>query len=555
MHTDPTPPPPESPPPAIPLFDGGWQRAVAQPALILLLTLSLLMGPIALMRQISGEQRFLILLPFFLFVILQAIYTRRWLARPEHRWFGDPCARLGEIALVLLLLRLVVWAIQRQPLTLEVARGWLLDPLTFFDPLYVLNAGLALIAWGFAASLTTLFLDLGLAPDELIPWEDRLGTRAWVQAQPKNRQEMLERYAEQWMWGGVLLTLSAALARVQFRPAPGRLFGLSALGLGPELVLALVFYFLIGLFLLSYGQLAVLRSRWQREGTPGIGQVTGRWQRRALITILGVGVLASLLPLGSSFGLALILNAVIQALLLAVSLLVGLVAALVMWLSGLFGVEMTAPPEPPPPLPQIDLLPPAPPPTEPVLPPWAPGGLFWLLLSLLLLYLLYHFLTQQEMGRALLRRGWFTRLRAWWRLLWARAGAAAERARARLAAASLPGAPASLPQPWRFVRLLGLSPTARARYFYLSTLRRAAQAGAARAPAQTPLEYEATLAQHLPAASAEIDALTASFLRARYAPAPLDEPAAHRAQSAAARIKHYLRRLRRAADAADQREA
>lgn len=535
--------PPAQPLPAIPLFDGGWQRNLMQPLLILILTVSLLMGPIALMRQISGEQRFLALLPFFFFVILQAIYSRRWLARPEHRWFGDPRARLGEIVLVLTLLRLVIWLIQRQPITLERARGWLVEPISFFDPLFVLSAGLALIAWGFAASLTTLFLDLALAPDELMVWEGRGGTRAWVQAQPKNRQELLERYAGQWMWGGVLLTFTAAAARIELRPGSGRLFGLTALGLGPELVLALALYFLIGLLLLSYGQLATLRARWQREGTPGIDQVTGRWQRNALLTILGVGLLASLLPLGSSFGLALLLNALFQALLFIASFLLTLVAALISWALNLFGLESSVAPELPPAPFQPDFLPPEPAPPESVLPPWAAGGVFWLLLILVALYLLFYFFWRQGWGRAVLQMGWFARLQQWWRLFWTRAHAVAAQARARLAAVSLPATSAALPRPWRFVRLLGLSPTARARYFYLSTLRRAAQAGVARAPAQTPLEYEQTLAERLPTAGAEIDDLTASFLRARYAPTPLEEPAASRAQSAAARIKQHLRRL------------
>lgn len=535
------------------LSDGPWQRNIVRPLLIVAVSTSLLVGPISLMRTFTREDRVLSLLPFFILVTLQAVYTRHWLANPEHRWFRDVRTRLGEIVLLLVVLRLVVWYIQRQEIALYVLEEWLVDPFSFFDLLFVMGVFLTLMGWGFAAAFTMIFLDLGLAPDELLDYRERGYERAWVQALPSNRQELLDRFGEMWMWGGAFLAFTAALSRVQFNPEPGRLIGLRTLGLAPELVLALVIYFMGGLMLLSYGRLALLRARWQREGSAGIERVTRRWQRNALLAIVGVAALASLLPFGSSFGLALILSALLQIIFLIVTGIMVLITALAAAALSLFGTQ--APEQ------SLNLPTPAPPesplspPTLPseLIPPWAAGGLFWLIVIILGLYLVAYFLVRRGLGRRLKALPWLGRLVVWWRRLWGRASEMAGEARRRLRTSTPPSLPARFSDPWRFVRLRGLSPSERTRYFYLSTVRRAGEAGVRRQPAQTPLEYESTLSSQFPQAGSEIAELTGSFLRARYGPRPLDEPEAGRARRAWQEIKRFLRR-RRSKDKADEKD-
>ena len=61
-----------------------------------------------------------------------------------------------------------------------------------------------------------------------------------------------------------------------------------------------------------------------------------------------------------------------------------------------------------------------------------------------------------------------------------------------------------------------LPPAAKIRYFYLSTLQRAAQHGLARPPYKTPLEFGQDLTGQWPDAEVDFKELTEAFLAARY---------------------------------------
>ncbi len=513
------------------LIDSTWQRNILRPILIILLTIGMLMGPVTLAQRITSESRFYALIPLFFFVAIISVYTRIWLADPRHRWFRETRTRLGEIVLLLMLLRLVVWYIQGQRFDTATLQLWLEDPVSFFDNLFIYGMLLMLVGWRYAGAIALTFVDLGLRSDELVDYRQAGLERSWVQAIPSDRKGLLDRFTELWMWGGIILVVSAALSRVQFAPNPGQWIGLRTLGLPPEILLALLVYFIGGLFLLSQGRLAVLRARWHREHTPGIQRVTRHWQWRTIKIILAVAVIASLLPFGSSFGLAVILTALISVIFYIYLGFVSLIALLLAAIAGLFGMDepQDIPATPPPP---IDTLPPTPEaPTIAILPSWAPGAMFWVILILLALYLIIWFLRRRNI-KISIASTWWNELLAWWFVLRGHAERAVEQAKLRLATTTI-DLPLSIPRPpWRFVRLRGLSATERTRYFYLSTVRRAGELGVRRNPSQTPLEYEDTLAEHWPDLDVNIEELTHSFLHARYSAVPVNETEAGRARQA-----------------------
>jgi hypothetical protein len=94
------------------------------------------------------------------------------------------------------------------------------------------------------------------------------------------------------------------------------------------------------------------------------------------------------------------------------------------------------------------------------------------------------------------------------------------------------------------LRLSRLAPRELVRYFYRSTLRRAAAGGLPRRSAQTPYEYSATFAERLPEARQDIVELTEVFVVAEYSPRPVGPEQARRARRPWERVRRRLRTLR-----------
>jgi hypothetical protein len=79
------------------------------------------------------------------------------------------------------------------------------------------------------------------------------------------------------------------------------------------------------------------------------------------------------------------------------------------------------------------------------------------------------------------------------------------------------------------------------RYFYLATLRRAAQCGVERHRSQTPYEYAARLERALPAAASDIADLTDVFITAQYSPHICTEDHVTQARRPWERLRRMLR--------------
>jgi hypothetical protein len=192
--------------------------------------------------------------------------------------------------------------------------------------------------------------------------------------------------------------------------------------------------------------------------------------------------------------------------------------------------------------PAIPDLPEAPPP-RPFEPNLLTALIFWGCMLLLAGYAI-GIIFQRHPGllSALTTRGplvWLLRQLTWlWRDTRVWAGQAAERAREFL----------RRPVPLRqlripALRLNRLAPRELVRYFYRSTLRRAAAGGLPRRAAQTPYEYGVTLARRLPEAQQDIAELTDAFVAAQYSPRTIGAEDAKRARKPWERVRRRLRAL------------
>jgi hypothetical protein len=184
-------------------------------------------------------------------------------------------------------------------------------------------------------------------------------------------------------------------------------------------------------------------------------------------------------------------------------------------------------------------------------PPWLGGATLWLVVLVALLLALRLLLGEDGLDltrrklQGLLARLW-AHLKTWGRSV---------QSLARNVQVSLPGrrGPATdeaTRQPWRFIRVGGLPPREQVRYFYLSTLRRAADQGIVRRPAQTPQEFIQDLEQTWPEAELDVETLTSAFVIARYDVAEISPDDAQQVKSVWERIKRALRGKRKAEEGA-----
>ena len=311
---------------------------------------------------------------------------------------------------------------------------------------------------------------------------------------------------------------------------------------------AAVVYFTCGFLLYSQARLALLRSRWQIDGAQVSAEVPRRWSRVSWLIIVGVLGVGALLPRAYGLGLLGTLQRSIgllgygialvgYALTTLISLLAVLPLLLISWLSG----RSTTNTEPLG-LPQFPPPPDAPPPSvyEPNL---GASLIFWVCMALLAVYAATIVLQRNPgLVRALTQRGpilWLLQRLGWlWRDTRAWAGQAAERARVLLARPA-----AARQQRIPSLRLRRLAPRELVRYFYRSTLQRAAAGGVPRRHSQTPYEYSARLAQQLPEAQPDLAELTEAFVLAEYSPRPLDAEDARRARRPWERVRRKLRKL------------
>lgn len=463
--------------------------------------------------------------------------------RSQQMWVDEFLRYVVPEIFVMLILMRVATTLGTGAATLaDDARQWLYDPLSVFDLAFLIAIMVGLVVGLFAHLIMRDLLELEPRAHEQ-PAGHADDSQTLLAIAQHDRVSALRRISSRFVLGGVLLLLALGVEAVDIEQisAPG--LPISALSSAAALV-----YFISGFLLYSQARLALLRARWRLEGARVDNAVPQRWTRVSWLIVAGVVGLAALLPRSYGLGLLATLQHSLGLLGYAIVLigyiltsLLSLLAILPILLISLLTGTNTSNGRIPP------IEPVAPP---PALPPAVAGEprlwaamLFWFCMLLLAVYALgIVFQRNPGLVRALTTRGPLGRLLSWLGWLWrdtrSWVGQAAESARALLRR------PVEIPQLHRpGLRLGRLAPRELVRYFYRSTLRRAASGGLPRGASQTPYEYGSTLTERLPEAERDIAELTDTFVVAEYSARPIGEADAKRVRRPWERLRQHLRAL------------
>lgn len=504
---------------------------LAAPLMIATLVTALLLGPIVLVRLLAPEPAWRFLPPVVFLIALESVYTTRWLQHPDRRQLNGPLYRLAEITVIATLLRLLTWALGDGVPGWETWRTYYLSPLAFFDAVYTGYLAAGVIAWERGSTFGGLFDRLALSDVEVafysLPATEQ-SARGDDRPIDRERPAVFAALARSWLQGGFVLAILAALTTVDLPSLveSDTIRNVGRLGLQPDMLLALLVYFLLGLWMLSYGRLIMMQARWASDGVQAGKEMASKWLRSSLALILGAALVAAFLPIGSTFAISLVLSAIVQLAIVFMQFLFLLFALIPVFLLSLLGLAA----------PGGEGVEPAP--AAPMAPEPATatpmdetaalilGGLFWFVVAAVAVVSLIFFV--RERGYPLQSasvRSWWRIFIGWLRKLWqgasGRAAALSRAVRVRLPARKKEGEEGRL--PWRFIRPGQLPPRERVRYFYLSVVRRAGEKGVARGKSETPAEYASDLKDEWPGAEGDIEALTGAFLEARYSRRDFEE--------------------------------
>jgi hypothetical protein len=355
----------------------------------------------------------------------------------------------------------------------------------------------------------------------------------------------LEGLTRRFFIGGALLVATVGITTV----GPGRLLEAGRAAIGGPILAALV-YFPVGLALLALAQHTLLERRWEAEKTTIAAGLGGRWARISLIFMVLTMALAFILPTAYGLGLLDLLALVLRALIWLLAILgIGATAPLFLLLARLDGsgaADTTppapaAPPPPPPPVestgfPLLDLL------------RWT---LFAVLAAALAFWLLRGWLDNRALLRGAIGRGGpLTWLRGWLAAIMARLRGLATTIGERLPRRSTAATRARSGTGERLGRFLpARDPRTQVIRYYFSLIRRAGAQGFGRGASQTPQEYAARLAPHVPEAGADLDGLTTDFIEARYSRHDITAEQSGRARGRWERVRDALRQRQRADEA------
>jgi hypothetical protein len=172
-----------------------------------------------------------------------AVVSTSILAQPARRLQRTAIYRLSELALLLALTRLVVWATGTGFPSIEQMLIYPID--TLLDPLFLFSALIVAASWVIASELISDLNQLALQPDELMMLQqrnDRYGDP--MRAATTDRRALLRQVVSRWVVLGILVILLAALLRRNM--SINGVFALLRQGIEPTVMVAVVVYFLTG---------------------------------------------------------------------------------------------------------------------------------------------------------------------------------------------------------------------------------------------------------------------------------------------------------------------
>lgn len=522
-----------------------WFRPTVTAAMLTCLVLAF----VGLASRIVPGWRGLHYVAFAFVACWEGIQSER-LLRHRGPGFSDHLRyRAVEAAVILMLFKLIRYLpLGWDALWADVLR-WVREPGVLLDYGFIVGGMSVLALWMTAIVITKNLYLLEVHPGEIPPGPASPDYDQWssTYGQRVDRQAVLRDVVHQFFWGGVVLLLLTGLARfdvpILYQHAPPPLSGL---------VVNALIYFSLGLMLISQAHFSILQVSWRVERIDVSPRLGTRWAWQAIAFLALIMVVALALPTGYSVGLpqaiAYVAHLIVKVLYFIVSsvfYLLALLLGLILYALGLRAEPM--PSQRPSPA-QFPSLPPSDPRTTSSF-PWfelLKSVLFWGIFLAILSYSVYHFLRERRgllpsfEGRLLGRLIAWLRTLCWRTRRWS--------AQARQVVADRLGRRFDQRErfgSWRIIRLSQLSPRQRVRYFYLSVLRRAARAGHSRRPQQTPYEYGATLAEHVPEAAPDVVALTQAFVEARYSRRAPDDQETNVIKAIWQRVRATLARRRR----------
>ncbi len=459
--------------------------------------------------------------------------------RRDRMWTSELLRYLAPELLLMVVLMRVATILSSGTATLSQSlRRWLFDPLSVFDLTFIVAIIAGLVVGTITHSTMQALRDL--QPQEFEGPAKPSDDQRLLSLMSEDRAIALRTISNRFIAGGVFVLLALGLESVNIQRInePGRSIStLSAIG-------ALV-YLMSGFLLYSQARLALLQSRWRLDGARVAPNVGKRWTRSSWLVIVGVALVMVVLPrtyglglldtIRAALGLVGYLFSVLGYAVIWFFSLVALIPALLLSFFRVDGPSAAAPPITPPP--------PPPPPTVVREPQLFPALVFWACMLLLVIYAIMTILQRHPLlVEKLFFHGPVGRLLSWLRELWRDTRGWVETT-AKVVQQRLQRPPVIQTRRGPLIRLGALSPRDLVRYFYRSTLRRAASGGLPRRAGQTPREYGAQLAEAIPEAEQDIAALTESFVAAQYSRQTIGGEEARRVRGPWQRLRGKLRVL------------
>lgn len=534
-----------------------WTRRLVRPLLVALMATSVSIALLVIVQIVIPEQSWMSLWIVCFLVALETAYTTTWLAEPGSHGVDKFAYRAAEFVIILVIVRIFSWIFFGSgiPTTAELEE-------IFAQPLSILATGgfftslfVTLAAWIVAGSLSETLSQLDLSVYEISYYSRPLAERKeMMDDQPIqiSRGTLVDRYVRVWLTGGIILIFLAALSSFDLPEliTATNMLAVNRLGLHPAMLVALLFYFLCGFWLLSYARMSLMNARWLMNGVAKEADVERSWQRSSLLVLIAIALIAAFLPVGSTVLFSQIVTTLIGVILYLLRFLFVLLLAPLAWFLSLFGRDTEQmeellnqpPPFQPPPVPSQE---PAPPNdiVNMVL-----SSTFWTIIIVVTVAAFLFFLRERgyKLNWQALRLLWqqtTTWMRTMWEMFRGRANQTQQALRLRFRSSKTDKAAEQGKGPrWRFVRLNSLSPQEQVRYFYLSTVRRASEQGIQRRDSETPLEFVQDLKQNWPEAEEDLEDLTGAFIKARYSPRPIEKDEVNPVKARWKRVRSRLRK-------------
>jgi hypothetical protein len=451
----------------------------------------------------------LILVPL---AVLEGIWSTRIYKRERLSGFPLAWRLISEIVVLVLLTKLFSYLGRGIAGLANDLLKWLREPTTFLTGETVFVSLTVILFWGFGQRVHSE-LERTFDPFEIGP----------------GRQSARERVRSFVLFGGFwLLSLSGLYFGLSDQTLPMTKAG------SASIQTAVILYLGLSLLLLAHLQYLRRQMEWQMEGLVVPVTITHRWVRWGLILTVVVFFIAAFLPAIYAFGphrlLFLLMDLFYYFTQIVIVIVLFLLSPLVWLLSRITGQD-TAPssqiPEFPRPSPTIDFQP----------PDW------WMQLRQLLLFVavlfvvvvvLYTYSRNRQISLPRVADLW-KRFMCLLRGIWTwiemlRAGA--RRRWLSIRTTRRPSRPVREKERKKLLLAQARTPRARIRRYYLSLLRRTEKGDLRRLPQQTPQEYAAKLASHVPEHQVEVAALTEAFIHARYDAGEMfeeDVPPVHKA--------------------------